>query len=83
LYAANQKAVLDRTKLNTAKPYKKTIPDSAKDDAGTITNVYNNFKRGKLLKAKQLKDYVRANALCFMCGEKFAPGLKAMQGNEI
>ena len=29
---------------------------------------------GELWKAKQLKEYRRANGLCYKCGEKFAPG---------
>jgi hypothetical protein len=44
LYAATQEAVLDTAKFNTAKPHKKTIPDSAKEDAGTVTNVLLPFK---------------------------------------
>lgn len=29
---------------------------------------------GELWKAKQLKEYRRANGLCYKCGEKFIPG---------
>jgi hypothetical protein len=32
--------------------------------------------QGELWKAKQLKDYRRANGLCFKCGEKYMPGHK-------
>lgn len=50
----------------------------------------NKPPTGVLWKAKQLKDYRRANGLCFKCGDKFAPGhqcaipvvaqLKALEG---
>jgi hypothetical protein len=42
-----KKAVLDRAKFNTAKPHKKTIPGSAKEDASTVTNVTTISKEGK------------------------------------
>lgn len=32
------------------------------------------FAAGEIWKAKQLKDYRRANGLCYSCGEKYAPG---------
>lgn len=51
------------------------------------------FEKGELWKAKQLKDYRRANNLCFRCGEKYNPGhkctiqdqgqVKAMQAQEF
>jgi hypothetical protein len=44
LYADTQEAVLDRAKFNTAKPYKKTIPSGAKEDAATIINVLPPFR---------------------------------------
>lgn len=34
----------------------------------------SKFEKGGLWKAKQLKDYRRANGLCYKCGEKYAPG---------
>lgn len=34
----------------------------------------SGFAPGELWKAKQLKEYHRANGLCYSCGEKFAPG---------
>lgn len=30
-------------------------------------------RRGELWKAQQLKDYERANGLCFKCGDKYSP----------
>jgi uncharacterized OB-fold protein len=32
------------------------------------------FEKGDMWKAKQLKEYRRANGLCYKCGEKYAPG---------
>ena len=34
----------------------------------------SSLATGDLWKAKQLKEYRRANGLCYKCGEKFAPG---------
>ena len=34
----------------------------------------NKPAQGELWKARQLKEYRRANGLCYSCGDKFLPG---------
>lgn len=42
------------------------------------------FEKGDLWKAKQLKDYRRANGLCFKCGQKYSPEHKCvLQGSQL
>lgn len=71
-FAAVQESVLERTKLWTTKSYHKKHP--AKTDTVEQHTNQPKFEKGELWKAKQLKDYRRANGLCFKCGDKFAPG---------
>jgi hypothetical protein len=40
----------------------------------TKSDSKNQLATGDLWKAKQLKEYRRANGLCYKCGEKFMPG---------
>lgn len=54
---------------------------------------YAKLDKGELWKAKQLKEYRRANGLCFRCGDKYLPNheyqitpqgqIKAIQVQEI
>jgi hypothetical protein len=36
-------------------------------------------RQPKMWRMKQLKEYTRANGLCFKCGEKFSPGHQCKQ----
>jgi hypothetical protein len=93
LFAATQEAVLDRAQKNVTKPYRKFQANTTKDDNSNTSTHFQKFEKGELWRAKQLKDYRKANGLCFKCGEKFVPGhqcivvataqVKAIDANEI
>lgn len=40
------------------------------------THIKDMESQGEVWKAKQLKEYRRANGLCYKCGEKYALGHK-------
>lgn len=85
LCAQVQEGVLARAQQHTDQVGRK--------DYGAKSYSGSRFEKGDLWKAKQLKDYRRANGLCFSCGEKYVPGhqcalqqpaqVKAMQQVEI
>jgi hypothetical protein len=90
MFVQIQESVLARSKSGFARSYhKKTY----KEEGYQSYTPAHKFEKGEIRKAKQLKDYRRANNLCFKCGENFAPGhvcavptagqLKTMQENEI
>jgi hypothetical protein len=90
MFAQIQESVLARSKQGFTRSYHKK---THKEEGDQNHPSANKFEKGEIWKAKQLKDYRRANNLCFKCGEKYAPGhvcvvpatgqLKTMQGNEI
>ena len=93
-FAAVQEAVLERSKGSLSKHYaRKSNSNANKEETTGSVPLHRRFEKGEIWKAKQLKDYRRANGLCFKCGEKYAPGhqcnlpataqLKTMEGNEI
>ncbi|XP_073362615.1 uncharacterized protein [Aegilops tauschii subsp. strangulata] len=55
-------------------PRTKTHKTSAPKTAYTKSDSRSGLAAGELWKAKQLKEYCRANGLCYKCGEKFVPG---------
>jgi hypothetical protein len=93
MFVATQEAVLDRAQKNVTKPYKKFNANTTKDDTSNTSTHSQKFEKGELWRAKQLKDYRKANGLCFKCGEKFVPRhqcivvataqVKAIDANEI
>lgn len=90
-FAAVQ-GVMDGMRFWSTKSYTKR-PVTKGDTSGSVDTGPHKFEKGELWKAKHLKDYRRANGLCFKCGEKFAPGhqcptaggaqLKALETSEI
>lgn len=67
LIAKIQQRVLDRGKQKYQKAAPPTRPHQPKSDSKPATNY------GNLWRDKQLRDYRKANNLCFLCGEKFEP----------
>jgi hypothetical protein len=65
-YAKVQEEILGRQKLS--EPYNSRVPFQRTESRT------NSAQVGDLWKALQLKEYRRANNLCFGCGEKFVPG---------
>ena len=52
----------------------KTIRGSYQKSTFTKPDTRPALATGDLWKAKQLKEYRRANGMCYKCGEKFTPG---------
>lgn len=81
-----QEGVLERTKKFMCKGRSVGANISAEKTDGVRKgedyHTTQKFERGELWKAKQLKDYQRANGLCFRCGEKYAPGHKCQVPNQ-
>jgi ribosomal protein L32 len=59
--ASIQEHLIDRNKVS-----QKRFPASKMDNKGSFNNT-------EMWKARKLKEYRRANHLCFKCGEKFTP----------
>jgi hypothetical protein len=71
-YALVQEAILERTKVNGAKYSKPYVSKSIQQRVEAAPK--QQFAAGHVWRAKQLKEYRRANKLCYGCGEKYAPG---------
>ena len=63
-------AVVQEGLTHQHKSFKSTYPKN------TVNRNENkqNFAPGELWKAKQPKEYHRANGLCYGCGDKYVPG---------
>lgn len=65
MYAAVHEGLVQQQKFYKSTYQKNTTPQ---------TDSRQSFMPGELWKAKQLKEYRRANGLCYGCGEKYVPG---------
>ena len=70
IQVAAQYAAVQEGLVLQQKSYKPSFPKPAY----TKTNNKPGLATGELSKAKQLKEYRRANVLCYKCGDKFVPG---------
>uniref|UniRef100_A0A0A9HL89 Uncharacterized protein n=1 Tax=Arundo donax TaxID=35708 RepID=A0A0A9HL89_ARUDO len=69
LLAIVQEGILQRSHKHTLKHY------SSRNNTATHSksDTKHNWNSGELWKAKQLRDFRKANGLCFKCGEKYSP----------
>src|SRR4051812_13961081 len=63
-YATVQEGLLGQQKISRAYQNRTFPPKTDRPSVAT----------GELCKARKLKEYRRANGLCYSCGEKFTPG---------
>jgi hypothetical protein len=71
ILASVQEQLREKLKKNPSKAsYPKPISGSDKGDNKA------SFSINDLWKARQLKEFRRANGLCYRCGEKYTPGHK-------
>lgn len=65
LWSAEQNKEKNKTFRGTA--FNKTLPRQEQTSQSQLA-------AGDIWKARQLKDYIRQNGMCYSCGDKFAPG---------
>jgi hypothetical protein len=76
ILAAIQEQLQEKGQKKTTRVYSQRNSGSSVKPEHKIS-----FSTTELCKARQLREHIRSNGLCFKCGEKFSPGHKCTHAN--